>query len=165
MAGSQAHQPKPGYPPFRLTAPSLAPVKPAPGTLRVAPILAAGKACAALRTRKTGWAKPIPPLLARQTDVNLAGFVSGGYGKLMIYLCKTAPSDFSTTDNLFQTHFWGNIKEKSGQRPLYFDAVFKTEDSPGTQFFYAMTLSGTILKHQEMNFLKKTFAPNFWNLK
>ncbi|MDD5790109.1 MAG: peptidoglycan bridge formation glycyltransferase FemA/FemB family protein [Spirochaetia bacterium] len=48
----------------------------------------------------------------------------------MIYLCKTNPSDFSTTDNLFQTHFWGNIKEKSGQISLYFDAVFKTEDCP-----------------------------------
>ena len=46
----------------------------------------------------------------------------------MIYLCKTDPSDLSTTDNLFQTHFWRKIKEKFGQVSLYFDSVFKSYD-------------------------------------
>ncbi|WP_443738024.1 hypothetical protein [Treponema sp.] len=46
----------------------------------------------------------------------------------MIYVNKTDPSTLSTTDNLFQTHFWGKIKDLTGQTPVYFNVIFKSNE-------------------------------------
>ena len=46
----------------------------------------------------------------------------------MIYVNKADPSTLSATDNLFQTHFWGKIKDLSGQTPVYFNVIFKNNE-------------------------------------
>lgn len=46
----------------------------------------------------------------------------------MIYVNKADPSTLSATDNLFQTHFWGKIKDLSGQTPVYFNVIFKSNE-------------------------------------
>lgn len=35
-------------------------------------------------------------------------------------LTKVQPELFPASDNLFQNHFWGKLKETTGQAPLYF---------------------------------------------
>lgn len=46
----------------------------------------------------------------------------------MLTVSKVQPEIFPACDNLFQSYFWGKLKESSGQKALYFRIVFEDDD-------------------------------------
>ncbi|MCR4940347.1 MAG: peptidoglycan bridge formation glycyltransferase FemA/FemB family protein [Treponemataceae bacterium] len=47
----------------------------------------------------------------------------------MIALSKVPPETFPPSDNLFQTHFWGSLKEGADQKALYFQISFTDDEN------------------------------------
>lgn len=57
----------------------------------------------------------------------------------MISISKADPQDFSSTDVLFQTEFWGSFRQKvTGQKSLYFWVTYKpdNEDSDSKSIIF-----------------------------
>ncbi|MBE6355097.1 MAG: peptidoglycan bridge formation glycyltransferase FemA/FemB family protein [Treponema sp.] len=54
--------------------------------------------------------------------------------KMNLTLTKVQPEIFPASDNLFQNHFWGKLKEATGQAPLYFEVTFEDEENSRHSF-------------------------------